>query len=218
MSIDDSKDYDLLDRLADEFADRLPPRRAAHGPKEYAERYPELADEIRELFPALVTVEQVEEICPGLREAEAPDPAAVAGRRLPDHPRDRPRGHGGGLRGRAGLARPPRGPEGAALAGWSGPHALERFRREARASARLHHTNIVPVFEIGQEGDVQLLRDAVHPGPEPGRGHRRATAAAGPIPARAQPAADPGRPRRRPGRTTRARAGSPESWGWPDPC
>src|SRR5262249_34909775 len=31
------------------------------------------------------------------------------------------------------------------------PNQIRRFEREARAAARLHHTNIVPVFGVGQQ-------------------------------------------------------------------
>ena len=31
------------------------------------------------------------------------------------------------------------------------PRQLDRFQREARAAARLHHTNIVPVFGVGEQ-------------------------------------------------------------------
>lgn len=52
-------DYDLLDRLADEFAERF---RRGERPslKEYTDRHPELAADIIVLFPAMVDLERAE--------------------------------------------------------------------------------------------------------------------------------------------------------------
>src|SRR5438067_9827937 len=61
----------LFNRLADEFAARY--RRGERPPlREYVEKYPELADDIRELFPALIGMERVREDC-----QEIEPPAAV---------------------------------------------------------------------------------------------------------------------------------------------
>ena len=42
--------------------------------------------------------------------------------------------------------------------------AMDRFRREARAAARLHHTNIVPVYEVGQGENVCYYAMQLIPG------------------------------------------------------
>jgi tetratricopeptide (TPR) repeat protein len=155
-----SSRYDLLDRLAEEFVDRF---RRGERPslRDYTERHPELAEEIRDLFPALVQIEQVEGDLrePGGRKAAAePAPGPLPPpRRVGDFEIIREIGRGGmgvvyeaeqvSLGRRVALKVLARNPSG-------DPSTLERFRREARAAARLHHTHIVPVFEVGQEGEI----------------------------------------------------------------
>ena len=103
MATDNSANYVLLTRLADEFAARY---RAGERPplQEYFDRHPELADDISELFPAMVEIEQVRE---HHQEAGAPPPPPPASRQLGDFRfvRESRQGrHGHHLRGRAGLA------------------------------------------------------------------------------------------------------------------
>ncbi|WP_145272702.1 protein kinase domain-containing protein [Tautonia plasticadhaerens] len=161
-SYSDSGPYTLIDRLAEEFAERF---RRGERPslKEYIDRHPDLAGEILELFPALARLGQAEE---QLRREESDDAPRPALHRLGDYRIVREIGRGGmgvvfeaeqvSLGRRVALKILPH-------------HALhdrtsaERFRREARSAARLHHTNIVPVFEVGQDGDInfyamQLIR------------------------------------------------------------
>jgi len=157
MSIDDAGQYNLLDQLAEEFAARF---RYGERPslKEYTERYPELADEIRELFPALVEVAQAEVICRDRDEAEEADATTPPLSQVGDYRIVREIGRGGmGVVYEAEQVSLGRRVALKVLPWQAARHrtTLERFRREARASARLHHTNIVPVFEVGQDGEVR---------------------------------------------------------------
>ncbi len=59
--------------------------------------------------------------------------------------------------------------------------AVERFQREARTTAKMHHPHIVPVFDAGQHGEHFFIASALIPGctlaaaiPEGGMEPRRA--------------------------------------------
>ena len=92
MAFEEADRDDLLDRLVEEFAARL---RRGERPalKDYMDRYPELADEIRELFPAMVQVEKAKEICHDWDEAERADARASRRNRASVVP-SRPAGEG----------------------------------------------------------------------------------------------------------------------------
>ncbi|MGH7172862.1 MAG: protein kinase domain-containing protein, partial [Gemmataceae bacterium] len=150
MTTDSSERLVLLNRLADEFAAR---HRQGERPslEEYNQRHPELADDIRKFFPAMVRMEQIKD-----DRRDVPEPAAgplPALGRLGDYRIIREIGRGGmgvvyeaeqvSLGRHVALKVLPQ-------QRLADAHTRHRFEREAKAAARLHHTNIVPVFGVGE--------------------------------------------------------------------
>jgi serine/threonine protein kinase len=145
---------DPLDDLAEEFLARW---RLGERPSlsEYTANFPELAERIRSVFPALLVMLEF-----GSEAGRPPDPHVVFPRsesegptRLGEYLLLRRVGSGGmGIVYEAiqeSLGRH------VALKTLPSQHGsdgtwLERFQREARAAARLHHNNIVPVYGIGE--------------------------------------------------------------------
>jgi hypothetical protein len=151
---DTTSDHGPVDRLAEEFLAR---HRRGERPAiaEYVERHPEWADEIREVFPVLVMMEQFKPTPEDLTGSDLGEPAGSVrtSRRLGDYRILREVGRGGmGVVYEAVQESLGRHVALKVLPGHvrMDTSLLERFRLEARSAARLHHTNIVPVFDIGE--------------------------------------------------------------------
>jgi WD40 repeat protein/serine/threonine protein kinase len=161
MPSSDSARDALLERLAEEFVER---HRRGERPalSEYTDRHPDLASEIRDLFPAMVQIENLKPEAGDLTGSFVGETGPAddhAPERLGEYRILRQVGHGGmgvvyeaeqeSLGRHVALKVLPR--QALLKATY-----LERFRREAKAAAKLHHTNIVPVFGVGEADGVHF--------------------------------------------------------------
>ena len=147
-----------LDQLAEEFVSRRRQGERA-SLEEYAAQYPDLAEEIRELFPTVIELEQlkVHKVFSSGGAAASIGPVPLT--QLGDFRIIREIGRGGmgvvyeaeqeSLHRRVALK---------VLGTQMGMSSRQkaRFRREAEAAARLHHTNIVPIYGVGEDKGLQF--------------------------------------------------------------
>jgi WD40 repeat protein/serine/threonine protein kinase len=145
---------DLVLELAEEFLGRY---RAGQRPplREYTERYPDLAGEIRHVFPAMAMMENIalaDESLEGRRPG-----AATPLKQIGDFRVIREVGRGGmGVVYEAEQVSLGRHVALKVLPSQMLNDAKQRrrFEREARAAARLHHSNIVPIFGVGDHDET----------------------------------------------------------------
>lgn len=152
----DSHSTPTLEAVIEDFLEK---HRKGERPdmEQFISRYPALEEDIRDTLPALLMLEKVD-----LREDSLtnnlPDNAeeSLSDIQIGDYRIVRELGRGGmgvvyeaeqiSLGRRVALKVLP-------SQSLSDEIRVSRFQREAQAAARLHHTNIVPVFEVGQEGE-----------------------------------------------------------------
>jgi WD40 repeat protein/serine/threonine protein kinase len=152
MNENDPSGADALGQIADEFVEAF-----RHGKRpsveEFARRYPEHADDIRDMLPALVLMEQAKS-ADGDSAHRRPAATAAPFQQLGDYQILRVVGRGGmGVVYEAQQLSLGRHVAIKVLSSHAllDPRQLARFQREARSAARLHHTNIVPVFGVGEQ-------------------------------------------------------------------
>ena len=170
MSDPESKS-DVVFGLAEEFLEK---HRRGERPslREYVDRHPELADQIRKLFPVMAIMERID-LVDEFAAAEHPGARAPLAEVIPGM------GQVGDFRiireiGRGGMGVVYEAEQvslGRHVAlkvlpqqGLTGSSNLQRFRLEARAAVRLHHTNIVPVFGVGEQDGLHYYAMQFIPG------------------------------------------------------
>ena len=153
MSSDSNTDIDdaKLDELAEEFLARY---REGQRPSlsEFVARHPDMADEIRDLFPTLTAMEEARVSTRSSAAGAVTSASSGAPERIGEYRILREVRRGGmGIVYEAIQESLGRHVALKILPTHSllDPRQLQRFQREARAAARLHHTNIVPVFGVG---------------------------------------------------------------------
>ncbi len=152
MTNDVDPNFDPLQPLVDDAVERI-----RHGEPvpidEYCLRYPDLAEELRTMLPVLVMLEQPN-IGSQKAEPTPPLPATLADFQII---REIGRGAMGtvyeAIQTTLGRRVALKVLEAGIRAAVNTP---ERFHREALIASRLHHTNIIPVFDAGQTDGVSF--------------------------------------------------------------